>query len=61
MPAPSWKELTQMEDDELIASHDQKAESTEPGLNYYLEELRHRELMGALMEISDLLKGKGSQ
>ena len=60
MSTPSWKELTQMKDDELISAHDQTAESTVPGVNYYLEELRHRELMGVLMEISDRLKGKGN-
>ena len=60
MPAQSWKELTQMKDEELISAHDRKAASTDPGLNYYLGELRHRELMGVLMEISDRLKGKGN-
>ena len=40
--APNYQQLLQMSDDELIAAHDKVAQSTQLGVNYYLEELRRR-------------------
>jgi hypothetical protein len=42
--APSYQQLLEMSDDELIAIHDRLAENTVLGVNYFLEELRRRAL-----------------
>ena len=41
-----YKDLKNTPDDELVKLHDLEAESSQAGTNYYLEELRHRELVG---------------
>lgn len=38
----SYKELTQLTDEELIIQYDKKASSTSVGLNYYTEEIARR-------------------
>jgi hypothetical protein len=43
MAAPRFAELDRMTDDELKERHDALAGSTDPGLGYYLDELRRRE------------------
>ncbi len=40
--APSYQQLLDMSDEQLIAAHDRAARNTALGLNYYLEELRRR-------------------
>ncbi len=40
--APSYKQLLDMSDEHLIASHDRLAEHTVLGISYYLDELRRR-------------------
>ena len=39
----SWRELKALSDEQLVEAHDRQALSTEVGVNYYLEELRHRD------------------
>lgn len=39
----SYEQLCQMEDNELIKQHDEKAEFTVVGINYFLEELARRD------------------
>ena len=38
----SYKELTQLTDEELIRQYDKQANSTSVGLNYYTEEIARR-------------------
>ena len=38
----SYKELTQLTDEELIRQYDKQASSTSVGLNYYTEEIARR-------------------
>lgn len=38
----SYKELTQLTDEELIKQYDKQANSTSVGLNYYTEEIARR-------------------
>lgn len=38
----SYKELTQLSDEELIEQYDKQASSTSVGLNYYTEEIARR-------------------
>ncbi len=40
--APSYQQLLEMSDEQLIAAHDRAARNTALGLNYFLEELRRR-------------------
>lgn len=40
--APSYRQLREMSDEQLIVSHDRLAENTALGVNYYLDELRRR-------------------
>ena len=42
--ARTWAELKELPDEELIKEHDELAKSTQVGTNYYLAELRHRNL-----------------
>ncbi len=42
MRAPKIAELRRMSDDELIAEHDKIAPSTDPGVQYYIDELARR-------------------
>ncbi|TSA56838.1 MAG: hypothetical protein D4R45_00230 [Planctomycetaceae bacterium] len=37
------KELRETSDEQLIIDHDKKADSTDPGVNYYLDELQRRQ------------------
>lgn len=39
----SLSELRSMPEEKLIAQYDKKAESTDPGVNYYLAELARRD------------------
>ena len=55
MPTPSWVKLRSLSDEDLIAVHDRQAETTTGGVDYYLDELRHRELMGTLKNIAEQL------
>ena len=48
------KQLRQTSDDQLIAVHDQVAVGVAPSVNYYLDELRRRE-MAAVMRSSNRL------
>ena len=41
--AKTLKALKSLTDVELISAHDEISKSTVVGLNYYLEEIRHRE------------------
>lgn len=41
--AYTLKELREVSDEQLIVEHDLKAQSTDPGINYYLDELKRRE------------------
>ena len=50
-----WNDLTSLSTDELIAQHDRATEHVQVGVDYYLQELRHRELMNALKDLSDQL------
>lgn len=42
MIAPSYRQLREMSDEQLITSHDHLAKNTSLGLSYYLDELRRR-------------------
>ncbi len=48
------KQLRQTSDDQLITVHDQAAVGVTPGVDYYLDELRRRE-MAAVMRSSSRL------
>lgn len=39
----SWKGLKALSDEKLIEAHDGQARNTATNVNYYLEELRHRD------------------
>lgn len=39
----TYEQLRQIEDDELIRQHDEKARHTAVGISYYLEELARRD------------------
>lgn len=39
----SWKELKALSDEQLVDAHDWQAQRTAINVNYYLEELRHRD------------------
>lgn len=39
----SWKELKALSDKQLVEGHDWQAQRTATNVNYYLEELRHRD------------------
>lgn len=41
--ANTLKELREMSDEQLITEHDNLANRTQIGLNYYLDELKYRE------------------
>ena len=53
MNAYTWSELKKLHDDKLVKEHDWRAEHTVVGIDYFLEEMRHRnharhaEAMGA--------------
>ncbi len=40
---PSYGQLREMDDEQLITSHDRSAKNASLGLSYYLDELRRRE------------------
>ncbi len=40
---PSYGQLREMSDEQLITSHDRSAKNASLGLSYYLDELRRRE------------------
>ena len=42
--ANEWNDLLKLTDEELIKEHDRLSKHTAVGLNYYLEELRYRNL-----------------
>ena len=44
----AYKDLKKLSREELIKKHDAAAEHTQVGVNYYLAELRHRELLETL-------------
>ena len=50
-----WNDLSSLSTDELIAKHDRATEHVKVGVDYYLQELRHRELMKALKDLSEQL------
>ena len=52
--AYTWAELTHLSDNELISQHDQRSPNTVTGINYYLEELRHRRMKRLVKEQSDI-------
>ena len=56
-----YKDLKNTPDDELVKLHDLEAESSQAGTNYYLEELRHRELVGERQVIGMRLKAMVGQ
>lgn len=39
-----WQQLKTLSDEELVECHDREARSTGVGINFYLAELRHRDL-----------------
>lgn len=43
MTCPTLKQLKDMSDDDLIEFYDAKAQNTEVGISFYLDELRNRE------------------
>lgn len=56
-----YKDLKNTPDDELVKLHDLEAESSQAGTNYYLDELRHRELVGEMRTIGLRLKAMVGQ
>ena len=40
--APSYRQLLEMSDDQMITAHDALAKQTTLGISYYLDELRRR-------------------
>lgn len=56
-----YKDLKNTSNDELVKLHDLQAESSQTGTNYYLEELRHRELVGEMQVIGMRLKAMVGQ
>ena len=56
-----YNDLKNTSNDELVMLHDLAAESSQAGTNYYLAELRHRELVGEMQVISMRLKAMVGQ
>jgi len=42
--AHKWEDLLALSDSDLVKEHDQRAGATVVGINYYLDELRHRRM-----------------
>ncbi|MHC4872691.1 MAG: hypothetical protein ACYTFY_12685 [Planctomycetota bacterium] len=57
--AKSWEDLKLLSDEELIKDYDLRADKTIVGINYYLEELRHRDIdrqTSAMLEYTKEIK-----
>lgn len=56
-----YKDLKNTPSDELVKLHDLEAKSSQAGTNYYLAELRHRELVEEMQVIGMRLKAMVGQ
>ena len=56
MTCKPYEDVKKTPNDELVKLHDLEAKSTQAGTNYYLDELRHRELVGEMQVISMRMK-----
>ena len=52
----TWAELANISDEQLISAHDQSVSMTAVGIEYYLEEIRHRRQARIAASVEKLTK-----